>query len=112
MKKVFDTFDQLKIEAESEEETEKEVPERPPPPTIPKRNFEVEPKENDSGVSSGGENPTDVLQDIFPRFLYKIFSMKYFGILVIFLMVKTLYSQFKRTRDPSISVSLATKTVL
>ena len=69
MKKVFDNFDQLKIEAESEEETEKEVPERPPPPAIPKRNFEVEPKENDSGVSSGGENPTDVLQEIFSRFL-------------------------------------------
>lgn len=67
MKRVFDTFDQLKIEAESEEETEKEVPERPPPPAIPKRNFEVEPKENDSGVSSGGENPTDVLQEIFPQ---------------------------------------------
>ena len=68
VKKVFDNFDQLKIEAESEEETEKEVPERPPPPAIPKRNFEVEPKENDSGVSSGGENPTDVLQEILPDF--------------------------------------------
>jgi len=84
IKKVFDTFDQREDDekdeelVEDEEPVEKEIMEKPPRPErppVPKRGFEVsDQKENDSGVSSGGEtNPIDVLQPVQtnPRPIYQ-----------------------------------------
>lgn len=67
MKKVFDAFDASRVSTPEPEEEEEEVKVqeekvKPPRPPVPKRGFEVEKAENDSGVSSGGENHGDVLQ--------------------------------------------------